>query len=177
MNLKEKVEMLLLQEKKRFPKAEIQDYYKLIFQSVFGAGHLIKDPRLTISYLEEEWDQTEANAKVDLYHDITLTSPIVRLNLPRCKAEKLTLSEIANAFLEGCNNFNSSLEPNFIDILHLSVDVLENEPFRLNHRELVQKFPLTLETDYPMMHHSATYRILYVPHYRVIPLENLKLGY
>lgn len=177
MNLTEKVESLLLQERKRFPKAEIQDYYKLIFQSVFGAGHLIHDPVSTIQYLQEEWDQVETNVQVDLYHDITLTTPVVRLNLSRCKAEKIPFSMIKEAFLEGCNTFDSSLQSNFIDILHLSVDILENQPFQLNHKELVQKFPLTRVEDFPMMHHSTTYRILYLPHYRVIPLENLKLGY
>jgi hypothetical protein len=177
MELKQKIVTLLLQEKKRFPQSEIQDYYKIVFQSVFGAAHLVKDPVSTIEYLNKEWNQMTGDKSIEWTFDISLTIPMVRLNLKRCKAEGIPLPEIAHVFLEGCQNFENPIGSKFPEILQLTCEILASSPFDCTQEELNQKLPLVTERDFPIMHHSRIYRELYQPHYRVIPLKNRKLWF
>jgi hypothetical protein len=177
MEIKQRIENLLLQEKKRFPRSEIQDYYKLIFQSVFGAGHLIKDPTSAIDYLTEEWNQIEGNKEVDWSYDISLTVPMIRLNLVKCKAENVPLLEITDLFLEGCQHFTNPLRVRFSRILQLMCQVLTKPPFDFYENELSDQLPMDQQTDFPVLHHSVVYRELYKPHYRVIPLKYRRLKF
>jgi hypothetical protein len=177
MELKQRIENLLLEEKKRFPKAEIQDFYKLIFQSVFGAGHLIKDSTSAIDYLTEEWNQIEGNKEVDWSCDISLTVPMLRLNLAKCKAENVPLLEIADLFFEGCQRFANPLQISFTEILQLMCNVLTKSPFDFCENKLSDQLPMDQQTNFPILHHSVVYRELYKPHYRVIPLKYRRLKF
>lgn len=174
MEIKESLRKLCLEEKNRCPLSQIQDYYKLIFQSVFGAGHLITNPTTTIQYFYDEWDHLEENKTIEWVANITLGTPLVRLNLARCKVEKIPREEIIEAFLEGCKNFISPSPHIFQQILMSSVDILASSSFGFSMTDLHQILPINKKGDYPVMHHSSTYRVLYNPHYRVLPISQIK---
>ena len=74
----EELKSILLAELARHPAMELQDAAKLIYQNVFGGGHLITDPERAKTWLREEMDSCEET-------DEPLVSPIgnglVRLNL------------------------------------------------------------------------------------------------
>jgi hypothetical protein len=174
MEIKESLWNLCLTEKNRYPQAQIQDYYKVVFQSIFGAGHLINDPVSAFHYLKDEWDLVEGDKSLAWTTDITLNIPIVRLNLGRCKAEDVTIQDISQAFLEGCGTFSNPLQVNFVDIVVQLAEILFSNPFGFMKEEITKILPLHQKSNYPIMHHSQTYKYLYSPHYRVIPRDNLK---
>lgn len=169
-----KLKKLLLAEKTRAPRSEIVDYYKLIFQSVFGAGHLITNPQSTIQYLTEEWNKVEENTLTSWGSDITLLTPMIRLNLARCKAERIPLTELSDAFLQGCYQFNKPSSFVFKQVLMETIEILQVPPFGFSFTLLNQLLPINLSDDFPIMHHSEIYRNLYYPRYRVFPLSQIK---
>lgn len=174
MKISNQARDLLLAEYKRSPKAEIQDFYKVVFQSVFGAGHLIKDPTSAVQYLFEEWENLEESKSEDLLTNISLNLPIYRLNLKRAKSEKIPMKEIADAFLDGCSKFHNPKQDTFPEILSKVAEIIEDKPFCFSREEIENHLPLNQSTNFPIMHHSQIYRALYKPRYRVIPGKSIR---
>jgi len=167
--LEEKINNLLLNEFSLFPKSEVQDYYKLLFQSVFGAEHMIKDYNTCYMILENEISQIKADSNCSLYYDISLEFPLVRVNLSRCKAENISINKISNAFFESTKFKTERNKEKFEFYLNIAVNQLSKHPFSLNKEELRFFINEIRKKGFPAIHHSESYRNLYNPHYRVIP--------
>lgn len=169
--IEKKIYNLLIKEFTRSPKSKAQDYYKLLFQAVNGAGHMIQNFNNCLEMLDKEMSQIEADINCPLYNDISLIFPLVRVNLSRCKADKIDHRTISKAFFEGAKIDTKFDTAGFETYLNFAAKELIKHPFNINEKELeafikkIEKFGL------PAVHHSETYRKIYKPHYRVIPLE------
>ena len=51
---------ILLEHWNRYPKMEVTDAVKLLYQSEFGGGHMIADPHKSLDFLEQEWRAKKA---------------------------------------------------------------------------------------------------------------------
>ena len=169
MNSKKQIEAVLDLEKKEHPKAKIEDYYKLVFQSIFGPGHLVRDKDQTLRYLEEEWESVSPDSSCHLVQDISINMAVFRLSLQNCKANQIPLDLIADVFFEGSKCFQNPLQADFPKILHVLSCILIKSDFGFLSEDVNQILPMELSDNFPIMHHSKVYRELYQPHYRVIP--------
>ena len=169
--IEKKIYNLLIKEFTRSPKSEVQDYYKLLFQSAFGAGHMIQNYNDCLEMLDKEMRQIEADINCPLYNDISLTFPLVRVNLSRCKVEKIDHHTISKAFFEGAKIDTKIDTKGFETYLNLAVNELIKPPFNINEEDLAAFIKKIKKLGFPAVHHSETYRKLYKPHYRVIPLN------
>lgn len=167
----ERIYDLIIREYERFPKAEIQDYYKLLFQSVFGARHMVKTYDGCLGDINEEMYVIEAMNSIPIYYDIGLDIPIVRVNLARCKAEEIPGETIASAFFNGSRIYRNKYSSNFEFLLKSMCNSLAKPPFQIKRDKLTDFYTRVRELGFPPIHHSRRYRKLYKPHYRVIPLD------
>ena len=171
MMIENKIYNLLLNEFTRFPKSEVQDYYKLLFQAVYGAEHMIQNYNDCFKMLEEEISQIEPDIIYPVYYDISLTFPLVRVNLSRCKADKIDHHIISKAFFEGAK-INIKIDTlGFETYLNIAVNTLKKYPFNKNEKLLDEFIRKIKKLGFPAVHHSEAYRNSYKPHYRVIPLK------
>ena len=169
--IEKKIHNLLINEFKHFPKSEVQDYYKLLFQAVYGAEHMIQNYNDCFKMLDNEMSQIESDINCALYYDISLTFPLVRINLSKCKAEKIDLHRISKAFFEGAK-INSKIDTKrFETYLNIATNALKNPPFNINEKALEIFIKKIKKLGFPAVHHSEAYRNFYKPHYRVIPLK------
>jgi len=168
--IEKKVQSLLIKEFTRFPKSEAQDYYKLLFQVVYGAEHMIQNNNDCFEMLDKEMSQIESDIHCALYDDISLTFPLVRVNLSRCKADKIDHHTISKAFFEGAKIDTKIDTIEFETYLNIAVNALIKHPFNLNEKNLEVFIRKIKKLGFPAVHHSDTYRKSYKPHYRVIPL-------
>lgn len=168
--IEKKIHNLLIKEFTRFPKSEGQDYYKLLFQSVYGAEHMIQNFNDCFEMLEKEMSQIEPDIHCALYNDISFTFPLVRVNLSRCKAEKIDHHTISKAFFEGAKKDIKIDTIEFETYLNFAAHALIKHPFNLNEKNLEVIIRKIKELGFPAVHHSDTYKKSYEPHYRVIPL-------
>lgn len=53
----------LLKQIERYPEMQVEDAVKLLYQSEFGGGHMIKNPQASLKRLEEEWRQEQARKR------------------------------------------------------------------------------------------------------------------
>ena len=159
---KNKTRALLLEHKAKYPKAEIQDVFKFIFQSACGCEHLVSDRERAINYIRAEYAaMTPCEPKID-----ALDGDYSRVYLS-CINEKFTAEDLGALFLR-----SAKIEPDGKAKIEEKLSVV---------RELVLSgeldFPLC-EFDrlvaewkslgFPAIHHSDRFREEYHPAYRVI---------
>jgi len=162
---------LFIKEFTCFPKSEGQDYYKLLFQAVYGAEHMIQNYDDCFEMLVKEMSQIEADIHCALYNDISLTFPLVRVNLSRCKADKIDHHTISKAFFEGAKLDLKIDTLGFEAYLNIAVNELIKHPFNINEKVLDIFIKKIKKLGFPAIHHSEAYRNAYKPHYRVIPID------
>ena len=59
----EELERVLRLHAALYPRMQVQDVVKLLFQSEYGPGHLITDSRQSLQRLQEEYDQMNCREK------------------------------------------------------------------------------------------------------------------
>ena len=171
MMIEKKIHNLFLCEFTRFPKSEIQDFYKLLYQAVYGSEHWIQKYNDCVEILDKEMAQIEADNHCALYDDITFIFPLIRVNLSRCKAEKIDLHSISKAFFDG-TKINVKIDAKkFETYLNLAVIELKKHPFNFTEKNLKEFIRKIKKLGFPTVHHSEFYNKTYNPHYRVIPLD------
>lgn len=73
------------QEKKG---VEVQDVYKLIYQSVYGVAHILEFPDRAKAYLENEIAGVDSGSTEKMLETIAASGNVVRLNLRPYKRAK-----------------------------------------------------------------------------------------
>ncbi len=175
--IEQKLTALLISEYKRHPLSQVQDYYKLVYQSVWGAEHNISDYDKVFSILVNDMVQLKGRKDLPLYYTIGLDNELMRINLSRCKFENINAEQIMHIFYEGARNFISKYDDYFEYMLDLMSSILLEPPFNLKSvNEFLNRMR---DINYPPSHHSKIYKDLYDPQYRLIPiklLSNLKIN-
>lgn len=150
----------------RYPKMTPQDAVKLLYQSAFGPGHLIRDEGYARSRLDAELAQTEA-CDGELLEEIG--GGYGRLHLGPAKARGMTgaaifarFSAAAAAPCPGKEAFEAGLS------LLEALTKQGEAPFSAG--ELADCLSAYRAEGCPMVSHSEVYRAAYHPAYRVVRL-------
>ena len=132
----------LIQYAERYPKAEAQDLYKLVFQDLYGPGHLLTNADDARRYIGQEVEQMSDSAYPQyIHHDTPIPFPLyeytlcdshfVRVNLVLVKQGIIGLEELVSAVMRSVEGLPTP-DPRFV------------------------------------MSHSAAFKKAYDPHYRII---------
>lgn len=100
----------LMKYAERYPAAESQDLYKLVFQDLYGPGHLLTDSLAAVRYISSEVAEMNDKAypeymrKIDegpfpLYEYTLCDSNFVRVNLVLVKRGVIPLEKLVSAVL------------------------------------------------------------------------------
>lgn len=150
----------------RYPQMTPQDAVKLLYQSAFGPGHLIRDEGYARARLTEELEQTPA-------HDGELLEPIgggyARLHLGAAKARSLSPEAVYTAFSAAAAAPCPGKAAFEEGIALLEALAAKGEtPFSAG--ELAAYLTAYRAEGCPMVSHSEPYRAAYRPAYRVVNL-------
>ena len=55
----------LFRQIERYPEMQVEDAVKLLYQSEFGGGHMIKNPHASLKWIREEWGQIKGQKQAD----------------------------------------------------------------------------------------------------------------
>ena len=147
-------------------EVQIQDIYKLLYQGVFGAEHLLSDYARARAYLQEEWQRTAADPSELLTEPAAIDGEIIRVNLSRCRADGLSCDDLWRIFVQS-NKGSGSTE----ELRHLWSEFGELCRRKLLPFEAaaVVRFGEQMEAEnYPARHHSSEYRQANRPAYRIV---------
>lgn len=91
----------LMEYAQRYTSAEPQDLYKLVFQDLYGPGHLITDSATCYRYVADEVDRQCVNeiTTFPLYEYTLCDSNFVRVNLYLVKWGVISLEQMVSAVM------------------------------------------------------------------------------
>jgi dephospho-CoA kinase len=162
-----KIEELIKAHITRYPKMEIADAVKLLYQNEFGGGHIIKDERQSLERLESELVSLAPDLTVPLFEDIG--NGYVRLNLAAAK-DQISAETLNRIFVKSSNAARGNMRSFYIKLSALHRPCQNGElPFEPGE---LYKYILEYEKKgCPPVGHSAAYKSAYVPAYRVVLRE------
>lgn len=152
---------------------EAEDWYKLVHQSVFGAGHAIHNVEATHDWLIREWDDLDMVSSEPLLEILGPDSMFARVNLRPYKSAGGKFDQLFRAFLQTANQgaepghgferyWQSLREAAKKRTIGVSVDALDS------------LYSIMSAGGLPAIHHSERYSGLYGPAYRVVSCELLR---
>lgn len=144
----------LMKYAEQYPEAEAQDLYKLVFQDLYGPGHLLTDSADCARYLTVEIAQMKDNRGVfPLYYEYTLCdSNFVRVNLYLVKWGVIPLEQMVSAVMRSAKGmptpdhkfvmshsaaFKSAYDPHY-RIVRRDIFEKELQPIIYKHSESIK---------------------------------------
>jgi len=158
----------IMLEKQLHPRAQPQDYIKLIFQSEFGPGHLIADRSFSHSRLINEWN-TVKNLPPEPPQEIG--GGYLRLCIKGISSD--VLDDVNNAFVTSANEKTGSRE-NFTAKLGVFLQMAEEGFFDFTGAEAQKAVAEYLKNGIKPTSHTQIYHRHYTPAYRVVKKEFIK---
>jgi len=159
----EELRAILIAHAKRYPLMQPTDAVKLIYQNVFGGGHLIRDEEACLNYLRREYASVEKKPAAALYEDIG--NGIVRVNLAALKEDDL--EQLGKAFIDSAAKHKGTLD-SFLHKLKVLRMLTEEGVFTFDTNALNAYLSEYEAAGYPAVSHSPKYREVYKPAYRII---------
>lgn len=155
----------LLEHFSKYPKAEIKDLFKFLYQSAYGCEHLVTDTDRVCEYIKSEYaDYTPKGRTWE-----ALDGDYIRLYLDVI-GEGLNPTTLAKLFILSAKSETDAME-HLVEKLQVAREmIIAGElPFG------IEKFDEEREAwrikGYPAVHHSDNFRSAYGPGYRVIKRE------
>jgi hypothetical protein len=158
---------LILYQLQHRPGCEIQDIYKLLFQSIRGPEHLLHNPDAARERLRIEWEQQQADSNEPSMEPISLDGRIVRANIRPLKAKGMDWLDLWEAFAKTAQTPIADKNA-FIAAWQQTLIWLQDESLVCSANNILQFDENMRINDYPVMHHSPRYKQLNSPAYRVV---------
>lgn len=130
---------------KQYPAAEPTDLYKLVFQDLYGPGHLITDSATCAAYIEREVRGQCVNeiTNFPLYEYTLCDSNFVRVNLYLVKWGKINLEQMVSAVLRSAEGLPTP-DPKFVQSHSAAFKSVYDPHYRIVRRDIFEKEILPL---------------------------------
>lgn len=172
-NEKVKLKDIIITQFNMYPKMEITDLFKIVYQAAMGNKHLLKGESKAYKYLEYEFKNIEASDSEPLYEDISPEREFVRVNLRSYKAKGWDIDDLFEIMLKTANYYDESIKKldDYCDYL-LEFQKQGYIPFSKNSlKNIILKMK---NNQYAPFHHSKEYKKNYNPAYRVVSFDLFK---
>lgn len=156
---------ILLAHARRYPKLTPRDAVKLLYQSEFGGGHLIRDEEACLAFLRREYAATVQDPNIPLMEDIG--NGMVRVNLAALDAHKYSPEALGRDFIRSAAVHLGSMDQ-FRKRLTLLTDLTQSGAMPFSPESLAAFLQEYEAAGCPPISHSDTYREAYRPAYRVL---------
>lgn len=152
----------------RYPQARPRDVYKLIFQGVYGVGHIITENARR--YLMEEAGRIPLESYSDrpLIESVSPDGSMVRVNLRPFLRMNLSLNDLFRVMMASADVKKD--EERFIELWDVFVCMVEKGEFKMGSDGIKEVQEIIDTKGIKPMHHTEPYRQAYYPAYRVVKL-------
>lgn len=183
---------LLLKHMERYPKMQVTDTVKLLYQSEFGGGHMIANPAKSLEWIKKEWEEMKPTKDdVSVGTEMSQEGIETENGEPSILIREDGLEEIGGGLCRvSLKALDEGLSPEtlnqmFVKTADQTVGTIENFEKKLDILKALcieGKTPFLLEEldqylkkyqaeGYPPVSHSAIYRESYHPAYRVAAIN------
>ena len=166
----ETLEQILRNHAKKYPLMEPQDAVKLIYQNVFGGGHLIRDPAACRCALRHEYEDTPQDPYAPVLEIIG--NGMARVMLNALDRSGYSVEQLGYDFVRSAREHTGSMN-GFLLKLDILRRVTASGAFGFSSEELEAYLDTYQRLGCPMVSHSEQYRQAYKPAYRIVQLRIL----
>jgi hypothetical protein len=178
MSNPDRLEDILVNHYKIYPRMQIQDMVKLIYQNEFAGGHMVDNKAESLKRLREELasvSNTSGSEAMDRSMCSTVNSELFEdigngsFRLHLCGLKGRTVSpETINGFFVYTANSNKGSMAGFEDKLTVLRDLCGRGILPYSISDLDEYLSIYKKRGYPPVSHSDDYREAYSPAYRVV---------
>ena len=122
----------------RYPAAESQDLYKLVFQDLYGPGHLLTDSLAAIRYISVEVAGMKDFSNFPLYEYTLCDSNFVRVNLLLVKRGVIPLERLVSALLRSAQGLPTP-DPKFVMSHSTAFKAAYDPHYRIIRRDIFDR--------------------------------------
>ena len=164
-----KTRELLIEHYNTYPRLEVSDIFKFIFQSAYGCEHLVSSEERALNYIKEELKRVSGDEapRVD-----RLDGDYSRVYLS-CLNDKVTPEVMAKYFCLSAKVESDGRE-RLLEKIAVARELIRDGTIPLSLRDFDELHQKWRDAGYPAIHHSESFREAYHPAYRVIANEYLK---
>ena len=174
MQDREGLKSLLLKQHEMYPKMQIPDMVKLIYQNEFAGGHLIANEDDCLKRLTEELHGLEKysqNATFPAAFE-EIGNGLCRLNLVAVQSGNIDITTVNRFFINTANSYSGSIQ-SFEEKLKVFKQCCKDKALPYQLGEVEAYLNDYQRQGYPPVSHSKNYRALYSPAYRIVKVEYL----
>lgn len=164
------LEHILYAHASRYPLMEPADAVKLVYQHVFGGGHLIRDPEECSRRLWQEYAATPRTPGAPVLEPIG--NGLVRVMLGALEGTGYSVEQLGRDFLASAGEHRGERET-FLQKLEVLRGVAGAGAFGFSQEALDAYLAGYKRAGCPAVSHSDRYRQAYRPAYRVVQAKRL----
>ena len=97
----------LIAYSEQYPAAEPTDLYKMVFQDLYGPGHLLTDSTAALRYITAEFETMDSPSGMPPYEYTLCDSNFVRVNLSLVQHGAITAEQLADAMVRTLSVFKT----------------------------------------------------------------------
>jgi len=166
MDARKNVEALLKEHVQRRPLMVATDVYKLLYQGIFGVGHILGEGAWARLFDEAETISLGDHLDEPLIETISPDGSMVRVNLRPYLRRGLSLKELYEAMLETAEIEGDPAK--FLEAWNVFKELVKDEGIPINWSEVEALNSEIADEGVRPHHHSEAYREAYYPAYRVV---------
>jgi len=155
---------------RKYPDAQLEDVYKVLFQATFGPGHLGNDSSMVAAGIMHELDRILPDSSVKLTEPISPDSSFVWINLKKFKHLGLNPGCLADVILLSSKGVNADTLL-FMKRWRLVGKLIKDQKLKFDINRYREFTKYVRDNAFPVIHHSTRFIREYDPHYRVVKLE------
>ncbi|TES92223.1 MAG: hypothetical protein E3J88_01355 [Anaerolineales bacterium] len=160
---------------KRYPRLEIHDLYKLVYQGAMASEHAVSDPTQTRSRLDREVENLIEGPVEPMIDPISEDGQILRVNLRPYVINGGSLSSLNEAFVRTANEHKGTVDE-LERYWTFAISMAQDSELGFQVKVLLDFFKEMRAQGFPAAHHSEAYKKAYKPAYRVVAHEFLVIG-
>jgi hypothetical protein len=147
---------------------ELRDVYKLLYQGVMGAEHLLPSREEYTRYLRAEYEPLQPDPAGRLLEPVRPDGALYRLNLRPLKSRQQALDQLITYLLETAHIITGT-RTELEGVWDAFSNLCAQGQIKGFDSASIEQFSRWLEqVDYPAIHHSEAYFREYQPAYRLI---------
>ena len=163
---RESTHKLLKEHQERRPLIMGTDFYKLIFQGVYGVGHIMGEGPWDGLLKESEKLNLQKKCGEPLIENVSANGEVIRVNLRPYVKSGLPLEGLFMAMRETAQIEGSSED--FMDAWKILKETADRGDLNITSDEIMNLDRELEEKGVILHHHSEEYRRAYEPAYRVV---------
>jgi hypothetical protein len=163
MDKNNKTKELLINHYQTYPKIQMQDVFKFLYQSSFGCEHLVSSLDKTIDYISKEYENFQRDEKIKIDR---LDGNYSRVYLSYLN-EGLNADTLGKLFIQSAKKEEKGLEK-LLEKIEVAKELVLEGMLPFKQVEFDKAIEEWKANGYKAIHHSNEFREAYKPAYRVI---------